>query len=333
MLVIRFIVRRCVVSWQRRSTNLVHIFRLSSNRNLFIKPTDNPDGKTFNGRKKEYGDKIKLGDTSTHPTCHEQTETVWVTRTGKTHTMTIRSWQDVLLRGSRDFRASQHPLTLIQIYVTNEFGEPVFKRPLWLGVLGKRRHEISLVKTYQHYTARYDIEHFFRFGKRNLLMDAYQTAEVSHEESWWQLCTVAYMQLYLAKGIVPCLPQPWERYLPEYKNNPELFSAIASPAKTQRGFSGVLETIGTPAAPCIPRGKPLGRMAGDTQIKREPQPIVFKTKKAAQKTTDRLVLGSDQTTSQSNHERIDTLLEQVRMLLKNVDLTPSEFSKLLLDSS
>ena len=46
--------------------------------------------------------------------------------------------------------------------------------------------EISVEEYFTHYQDRYDIEHFFRFGKNNLLMDQYQTPETKHEEAWWK---------------------------------------------------------------------------------------------------------------------------------------------------
>ena len=127
---------------------------------------------------------------------------------------------------------------------------------MWIAVLGERRHEISLMDAHENYRSRYDTEHLFRFQKNKLLMNTYQTADVEHEERWWQLCLLAYLQLYLAKDIAPILPQPWERYLPEYKNVAE-------------------RRIGTPAAPCVARGKPCGRVLGEEQVKRPKTLIIF----------------------------------------------------------
>ena len=62
-------------------------------------------------------------------------------------------------------------LSKVQI-VKNEQGESVFKRPLWIGVMGRRRHEVDSHRTYQVYRQRYDVEHFFRFGKQKLLLDS-----------------------------------------------------------------------------------------------------------------------------------------------------------------
>ena len=74
----------------------------------------------------------------------------------------------------------QKPFTLIRVRVLAEDGPTVFKRPRWLIVMGERRQELSLVEAWEAYVRRYDVEHFFRFGKQRLLMAAYQTPEVDH---------------------------------------------------------------------------------------------------------------------------------------------------------
>ncbi len=313
-----------------KKENLVHIFRLRNNRNVFLEPmATSSSGK---GRNREFGDKMQLNSPETYPTYDEDTQFTRITRKGKTHTLHIKLWGNILLRGSTSFRSSEHPINLVQITVTNEQGNAVFKRPLWLGVLGKRRHELTLTDIQQAYAERYDIEHYFRFSKNNLLMDAYQTADAEHEDLWWQLCCLAYGQLYLSKSIVPSIPQPWERYLPEFKDN-DTPGAISSPSKTQRGFIKLLDVIGTPAATCVPRGKPTGRKSGDIQIKKESHPIIFKTKKTPEKDAKTISLDSETQPTKPDLQEIDIFLELVQSSLKKIKLTPSEFSKLLINSS
>ena len=313
--------------------NLVHICRLSTRRNVFCAPPAQHGNGVSKGRKKEFGAKMKLGEPSTHPACHQEVTTHQCNRKGTPYTVTIKCWKDMLLRGSRQFRASQHPFNLVQVSVTNEKGEPVFKRPLWLAVLGKRRHDVGLIDAHQHYASRYDIEHFFRFGKRHLLMAAYQTADVTHEALWWQLGMLAYTQLYLSKELVACLPAPWERYLPEYKHINSEDPPMRTPSQTQRGFADLLNTIGTPANACVARGKPRGRMAGDIQVKRETLPIMFKTKKSSEQTTERILLGSEPAGHSPDPQKIDDLITLVQSSLEKFNVTPSEFTKMLIDSS
>ena len=167
------------------ASNLVHIFRLRHNRNVFLAP-EQGDSLSGKGRKKEFGSKMNLGESTTHRACDQEQQTTVVSRKGKAHTITIKCWKDILMRGTGTFRSSEHPINLMQVIVSNEEGESVFKRPLWLGVLGQRRHELNLIEVQQAYAERYDVEHYCRFSKNNLLMDAHQTADVTHETLWWQ---------------------------------------------------------------------------------------------------------------------------------------------------
>jgi hypothetical protein len=189
--------------------------------------------------------------------------------------MIIKMWDNLLLRGSRSFRASQHPICLIQVTLLDQTGQPVFKYPLWLGVAGKHRHKLNPIKVYLAYIYRFRIEHFFRFCKQRLLLTRYQTFNSLYEEMWWSLCFLVYAMLYLARSYVLIVPEPWERYLPCHRH--PIPGAIATPSQTQRGLTRLLETIGTPARPCIPRGKAPGRKPGNTQPERLNQPILYKS--------------------------------------------------------
>ena len=312
--------------------NLVHIFRLNGKRNLFVMPPM-AESSSQKGRKQEFGIKMNLGNLSGHPVCHHTAEVEYQGSKGKKYTATIKGWDNMLLRGSRKFRSSQHPLNLIQITITDEQGNAIYKKPLWLGIFGKKRHEITMVDAYQHYRSRYDIEHFFRFGKNNLLMDAYQTSDVVHEEQWWELCMLAYTQLYLAKETSESLPQPWERYLPAYQNSNNRPQIIASPSQTQRGFSKVLSTIGTPARDCVARGKAPGRTLGAVQTKRENYPVIFKAKKIPEQAIQDIIAESVELAKSSNPQKINNFINFVQSALAKLNVTPSEFSKMLLNSS
>ena len=126
---------------------------------------------------------------------------------------------------------------------------------------------------------RFDIEHFFRFGKNKLLMNKIQTPDVVHEESWWQLVMIAYTQLYLAREIAESIANPWEKYLPAIQQA----SREKSPTQVQRAFQRIIRGIGTPAKPPKTRNKSLGRKQGETRLKRLHHSIVFKRKIALEK--------------------------------------------------
>ena len=316
-----------------KQSNLVHIFRVNSKRNVFFQPNNEAVKQTKRGRKKEYGNKMSLQDTKLHPEPDLQTDTVWHTRTGNTHFVKIGAWENMLIRGSRKYRSAEHPMTLIKISIVDENGDLVFKKPLWIAIFGGLRDKISLISAFQYYQSRYDIEHFFRFSKSKLLLDTHQTANVEHEENWWRLCMVAHNQLYLAKSIAPKLPKPWEKYLPEYANASKDGDPIATPAQTQRGFEAVLNKIGTPAAACVKRGKAPGRKRGQPGLRSAVQDIIFKTKKSLESKQKSNIQGLEVPTDNPHPKTIDSLVEYVHCRLDKFKCPANEFTQMLVNST
>lgn len=308
--------------------NLIHIFRLNGKRNVYAEPTSFSE----KGRKKEYGSKMVLNDENSHCPCDQETEIVWMSRKGKEYKVKIKSWRNMLLRGSRKYRSSQYPINIIQVKVVDLAGRTIFKRPLWLGIFGKKRNEVNLIEAYQNYVSRYDIEHFFRYGKQKLLLHAYQTADTEHEELWWKFSLLAYMQLYLAKSVVTAIPQPWERYLPEYKNQDEK-QTITTPSQTQRGFTKLLKEIGTPVNKCIARGKPCGRMPGESGVKKVDQPIMFKSQKKSPSSPEDILSGFGKKANDSNPQKIDELIKVIKTILIQNHIPAEQLAKKLLDDS
>jgi hypothetical protein len=144
----------------------------------------------------------------------------------------------------------------------------------WLIVFGQRRREMTARQAWEAYRQRYDIEHFFRFGKQRLRLASYQTPGVEHEENGWPLASLAYVQLGLAQPLAQVLPNPWERYaLPSPTASP------LSPALGQRDFERIIRPFGTPAQPPKSRGKSPGRRPGVCPGHRPTQPVIIKKAK------------------------------------------------------
>ena len=310
--------------------NWVHLFRFNSTRNVYARVIDESEGA---GNKQRYGDKMKLNDTSTHYMAHDELQKTITMRNGKVCTLTIKCWYNQVLRGSRDFKGYEHPLTLFQVSLTNAEGENVYKNPLWLGLCGQRRAEVTLEEAFNYYSSRYDIEHVFRFGKDKLLFDAYKTPDVNHEESWWKLATLAYAQLYFAREEVTLLPKKWERYLASYKAVGEHQKQVATPSQTQRWFSYVLEDIGTPAKKPVPRGNPQGRKLGEEQEKRSKKNIVFKSKAKENLNKKCINAELEKSDQKSDTKKIEKLLKTVATQVESSDLTLEEFCEKLLEKA
>lgn len=223
---------------------LVTLARAKSNRPFFHSPPPGPEAVRASGHPTWYGPAFALAKPEGQ-VAPDDTLTRWETSpTGKRYRVEIQAWPKMLMRGHLNpepVPMHEHPFTLVCITPYDEAGNPAFKRPLWLVVMGPRRDELSLEQIYLAYLTRFDIEHFFRFGKQKLLMTAFQTPEVVREENWGQLTHLAYAQLWLAPHLTLAWPRPSERNLPAMK------SRLISPTLAQRDFAWIIRQLGTPA--------------------------------------------------------------------------------------
>ena len=170
-----------------QTPNWVHLFRLNSTRNVYSLANDHAQNN------KRYGAKMTLNK----PTTHSQPDKVITTSTisgrGKLYSVSIKVWKSQCVRGSRQFKGYDHPMTICQVTVLDDQGNALYKKPMWLAATGERRDELSAEEVFKYYGFRYDIEHFFRFGKDKLLIDAYQTPEATHEEYCWNLASTSLL--------------------------------------------------------------------------------------------------------------------------------------------
>lgn len=259
--------------------NSVIICRLRNNRTVYRAPLQKKV-KGY-GQNLTYGAEIKLNKPDTHVIPDNTISYIETMANGKKFNICIDTWFDIMFRQKNNIPLHKYSFTMLKITVTNaDTGELIFKRPLWLMVAGVCRKQLSAEQIYKSYRTRYDIEHFFRFGKQRLLLDKSQTPDTKHEEHWWQLATLAYAQLFLARDISKKICSPWEKYLPNKQKN-----IPCSPAEVQKYFIKLASEIGTPAKPPKIRGSSLGRIKGQVQIKRIRHAIVKKAqgppKKAA----------------------------------------------------
>jgi hypothetical protein len=253
----------------RNHKNLVTIVRARGTRTFYHQP-ESDQASANKGHPTWYGDPFDLKDSETWGTPDQVAETTFTSHKNVPYRVEIQAWHDLLMRGGKGKPMHQYPFTLVKIRFYNHKGEALFQKPLWLIVMGERRMELSLLDIYEAYLQRYDLEHFFRFGKQKLLLDKFQTPDDKHEEHWWRLVALAYLQLWIAKDMACRLPRPWERYLPTIKNQQP------TPAIVLRDMSRIIRQIGTPALAPKPRGKSPGRRKGAKLIPRSRLPVVKK---------------------------------------------------------
>jgi hypothetical protein len=256
--------------------NLVTIVRVRSNRVFFGVP-EQVESSPTRGHPRWYGTSFDMKDASTWDEPDATIVVPFIFRNGRECQVSIQAWHNLLMHGKRAIPMHEHPFTLICITVKDSDQKPVFKRPLWLILIGARRDEVSLSEAYEAYRQRYDLEHFFRFGKNRLLMASFQTPDVEHEENWWEMVGLAYAQLYVAAPLARNHARPWERYLPEVKQLKE--GDFLSPSTVQRSLPEIIGEIGSPAGFPKPRGKSPGRRKGQSPGKRDRHRVIFKSKR------------------------------------------------------
>ena len=260
-------VKGCLEPLQQHPS-LVTIARVRSNRVFYQLPV--ADAYTGKGRPPWYGARFALNNSDTWHPAHEVCEFTEIGKNGPIHVQ-IQAWSNMLMRGSKDHAMHQHPFTLIRVERRTAKGHRI-GTVMWLIVIGNQRDHIDLLEAYWAYRQRFDIEHSFRFLKRNLLLDAFQTPELDHEQDWLKLVMLAYVQLWAAQPISIEVPKPWETL-----KERELYSRIP-PSKVQQDWYRIIRLVGTPAAELKPRGKSPGRQVGETQTPRVRKPVIKKGK-------------------------------------------------------
>ena len=259
----------------RHHPHLVTVARLRGTRVLHRQFVLDPnETKRSVGCPRSYGERFALQDPETWHQPDEEMTVIEKSRRGKTYHVEIKAWHNMLMSGKRKpKRLPMHlyPFTLVQVVRYDEEGNLACKRPMWLLAIGERRHELSAQDIHEAYGQRYDLEHFFRFGKQKMLLASFQTPENVREEKWWQLVHLAYAQLWMGRHIARSLPRPWERNLPAMKKG------VLSPTLVQRDFGRIIRQIGTPAKPPKLRFISPGRPKGTTLPPRPRKKVVVKS--------------------------------------------------------
>ena len=255
--------------------NLVTIARFRSNRKLY-RPycASGSAKKRAQGHPRWYGKAIHVDDKRVWQKPDKTTTAIWTTKRGKKYTVTISAIVNLRMRGTRTAPMHDKPLTLVRIQVTDKEGNAVYRKPLYLIVVGSRQNELTLLEIYDAFRKRFDLEHFFRFGKQKLLLASAQTPDVETEENWCNIALLAYLQLYLARKEANRVRNPWESKI---KVEEPGSHTAKSPSEVQRDFARIIQGFGTPAKPPKTRNKPNGRPQGFKPKSRPRFKVVKKT--------------------------------------------------------
>ena len=140
--------------------------------------------------------------------------------------------------------------------------------------------------------------------------------------------TIPYTQLFLSRDICQLVPNPWERYLPRFKQLMETDTInTVSPSLAQRYFSKILEHIGTPAQNVRDAKPGTGRKEGDKQVKRQVHPTIFKNKKVKDKEKkgdQNNIQGFGKQQDTPKPQKIEEVIDTIKSWLSEIDISKTE---------
>ncbi len=152
-------------------------------------------------------------------------------------------------------------------------GTPRYLRPMWLYWTGPE--DVALKDLCCMYLWRFAIEHFFRFAKQHLGLNANQSTQTVSTDHWMWLCALAFWQLLLMREGVALAVPAW------YPQAAKRETTQRTPGQVQRVAFGYLVKIGSPARSPRNAGKGKGRARGVKPAPRKRFPIVKKAKMAS----------------------------------------------------
>jgi len=142
-----------------------------------------------------------------------------VTAKGKPIRFEVKRFNNMMIRTKKGHNMKDKPFDLLVCKAFDiERDKPLFKSPMWIGIHGEKKQEITSLNGIQKYLHRYDIEPFFRFAKQKMMLDKYQTPSLQNIENWMLIQQLTSWVLWHASTEVNANPKPWQKYLPTYQN-------------------------------------------------------------------------------------------------------------------
>lgn len=281
--------------------DLVLIVRLRAGIKVWAKA---PDADPTGGARRIYGEKFYLTDTSGRKTYHKKGVAYEVEQralgeqqadehivledtlgNGRKVRLNIRCWKDLLIRTKDGASMKDKPLDVLRVQVLDaDGGKPVFDRPLFLAVTGKRKNEVDAPQAQRQYRQRYDVEPYYRFAKNKLLMDKLQTPDAKHLNPWLRMVQITSWLLFTAREEIGRVSCPvWQKYLPKNKAAQDQAHPVLTIAQSQRAIHLLFCTFDPAAFLPLKCKKGKGRVVGQTFPQRTKFNVVKKLKKSIKK--------------------------------------------------
>jgi hypothetical protein len=266
--------------------HLVNIIRFPSNRKVWkglsgeeqqARKQNNTDNR---GALAIYGQKYKLSQAEDWDLPADQsTEFGHQLANGRKCVVKIDIWEEMMIRSKRGKNMKDKTFRLVRIQLLDGLtGLPLFQRPMWLSVWGERRGELTPEEIYWAYRSRFDIEHFFRFGKQRLLLDDFQTPDPEHWQNWLEVVNCAYWLLWVAREEAHHQAKKWQQYDKNFKKRKE-FDLPVAPTLVQQQLATII--LSFEQEPFLPKLqiKGEGRKIGTRFPKRPYRPVRKKPSK------------------------------------------------------
>ena len=140
--------------------------RLNSTRTLYFPYIGEQKSK---GSVKKYGEAFKLHDAETWSEPDDIDEDLeLILKNGKIYQAKFQRWNGLIIKGKKNKPMHNKLFDIVNVIVTDN-GKQVYHRNMWLIISGEKRSSISCRQAFLQYKNRFNIEHFFRFSKQELL--------------------------------------------------------------------------------------------------------------------------------------------------------------------
>lgn len=227
--------------------HLVNIIRLASNRNVWKKLSEQEQKqrRKTNADKRRadaiYGQQYKLSQAPEWDLAPDTEQEFGIQlANGRKVIVRMALWHQMMIHSKRGKSMKDKPFDLVKVELLDgQSREALFQRPMWLGVWGKRRAELSLDQIYWAYRNRFDIEHFFRFGKQRLLLNQFQTPEQDHWQNWLEVVNCAYWLLWVASDQASHQTKKWQQYDKNVKKRKQ-YHLRPSPSQVQQQLESII---------------------------------------------------------------------------------------------
>ncbi len=181
----------------------------------------------------------------------------------------LRRWNDKMWRTKQGNNMHDKPLDILCTEVRDALsGKPVFEQPVFTGIVGRHKAQISTQLAFESYRSRYNIEPAFRFEKQDLMLQTYQPPNVRHFDNWLLVVMLSFWLLFSASDEVEHVPKKWQQYPLGSAEHKRQQTKRWSPAQTKKGAQRLFLTFDP--TPFLPQNckKGKGRQKGQIQTPR-----------------------------------------------------------------